>query len=118
MYKICVEPGGSIYQVGQQNLHPVLTAAVKELQGMIIWETAKNTDGIINRLARMAARAEQVQSGLVSESYVDLFHMWVEKLTREWDKEQRVWVFGLRVWLNPVRSVCCYEGEWELTYRD
>jgi len=117
VYKICVEPGGSVYQVAEQTRLASLAAAIKELHGMILLE---GQDNLAHRLARMT-----VPHIVPAQQGVDTYHqreaaftLTLDRITRDLKQDGRVWVAGLRIWLNPVRSVCCYEGEWELTYRD
>lgn len=115
MFKICVEAGGSLWNHSLQQSHPVFVAAIKDMMGMIILDQPKGIDGIINRVARMAA------TRTINEAAGDFetrFGHFKSVLTEQWDKEEQFWVFGLRVWLNPVRSVGYCGGEWELTYRD
>lgn len=119
MYKICVEAGSSIYQVSEQQRLAGLAAAIKELNGMIILE-GEGPDNLAHRLARMTVpHIVPAQQGV--DTYHQLlaaFELTLNRIERDLEEDGRTWVAGLRIWLNPVRSVGYCGGEWAVVCRD
>lgn len=110
MYKIHVEEGASFHHIGQRESNPPLVACIKELHGLLIQERPKDERGLLARLAYIWCH----HPGL-PYSYAQALTL----LTRQYEKDERVYILGLRVWLNPVRGMCAgYDGRWEVTCRD